>query len=166
MLNMVVTKENYFQMPLLIDYSEEVGIDYMDFTLFNLASVTQIERSYYDFYKSAEFLDMVSELETKIKNKTKVTVTNRNFKTDNSFQKCPFPWTHFYICWNGFIPPCCAKPFPKELNFGNVFNNKVIDILNSDKFRQFRKLWFANKTPDFCDKCHFIDIEPIKKKLI
>ena len=56
MLNMVVTKENYFQMPLLVSYAEEAGIDYLDFTLLNLASVSQIERSYYDFYKSPEFL--------------------------------------------------------------------------------------------------------------
>jgi len=162
MLNMVVTKENYLQMPSLVEYAEEVGIDYLDFTLFNLASVTNIERSYYDFYKSEEFLKVVSELEEKINNTTNITVTNRNFKTDNSFQKCPFPWSHFYICWNGFVPPCCAKPFPKELHFGNVFDNKVIDVLNSDSFKEFRTLWYENKTPDFCDKCHFIDIEPIK----
>ncbi|MEA1897706.1 MAG: radical SAM protein [Bacteroidota bacterium] len=162
MLNMVVTKENYFQMPLLVEYSEEVGIDYMDFTLFNLAAVTNIERSYYDFYKSTEFLKIVSELDNTIKHITKVEVTNRNFKTDNSFQKCPFPWTHFYICWDGFVPPCCAKPFPKELNFGNVFNKKVMNVLNSKHYMEFRELWYANETPEFCSKCHFIDIEPIK----
>jgi radical SAM protein with 4Fe4S-binding SPASM domain len=162
MLNMVVTKENYLQMPLLVSYAEEIGIDYLDFTLFNLASVTQIERSYYEFFKSREFLKVFSALEETIHNTTKVTVTNKNFKTDNGFQKCPFPWTHFYICWNGFVAPCCAKPFPKELNFGNVFENKVIDILNSESYRKFRTLWYANKTPAFCNKCHFIDIEPIK----
>jgi radical SAM protein with 4Fe4S-binding SPASM domain len=162
MLNMVVTKENYMQMPSLVNYAEEVGIDYVDFTLFNLASVTQIERSYYDFYKSPEFLKVIAGLKETIDSITKVTVTNKNFKTDNGFQKCPFPWTHFYICWNGFVTPCCAKPFPKELNFGNVFDNKVIDVLNSDSYQKFRKLWYANKTPGFCEKCHFIDIEPIK----
>lgn len=161
MLNMVVTKENYSQMPLLIKYTEEIGIKYMDFTLFNLASVTNIDRSYYDFYKSSGFFNVLSELEETIIKTPKVTVTERNFKTDNSFQKCPFPWTHFYICWNGFITPCCAKPFPKELNFGNVFNNTVLNVLNSDSFREFRLLWFENKAPAFCDKCNFIDIEPI-----
>ncbi len=161
MLNMVVTKENYIHMPLLVKYAEEVGIKYMDFTLFNLASVTNIDRSYYDFYKSIEFSNVLSELEETINNTPNVLVTERNFRTDNSFKKCPFPWTHFYICWNGFITPCCAKPFPKELNFGNVFNDKVINVLNSSSYRKFRTLWYENKTPDFCNKCHFIDIEPI-----
>jgi radical SAM protein with 4Fe4S-binding SPASM domain len=162
MLNMVVTRENYFQMPDLVRYAEEAGIDYLDFTLFNLAAVTQTSRSYYDFYKSPEFLKVLEELEASIRKTTRVSVTSKNFKTDNGFQKCPFPWTHFYICWNGFVAPCCAKPFPKELNFGNAFESKLIDVLNSNTYRKFRELWYANKTPGFCDKCHFIDIEPIK----
>jgi radical SAM protein with 4Fe4S-binding SPASM domain len=161
MLNMVVTKENYSQMPLLVNYADEVGIDYMDFTLFNLASVTNLPQSYYEFYKSKEFLAAVRELETAMIKSKRVTVTNRNFSTDNGFRKCPFPWSHFYICWNGFVTPCCAKPFPKELNFGNVFESNVIDVLNSNTFRQWRELWFANSAPEFCHKCHFIDIEPI-----
>ncbi len=162
MLNMVVTKENYHQMSSLIKYAEKKGIYNVDYTLFNLASVTNIEASYYNFYRSPEFNIALSELKNTIENTKKVSVRNRNFKTDNEFQKCPFPWTHFYISWNGFVPPCCAKPFPKELNFGNVFEYKVIEILNSNSFRKFRKLWFKNKTPNFCKKCHFIDIEPIK----
>ena len=161
MLNMVVTKENYRQMPLLVKYAEEIGIKYMDFTLLNLASITTTERSYYEFYNSSEFLKVISELEDTIRKTPEVLVTERNFQTANSFQKCPFPWTHFNICWNGFITPCCAKPFPKELNFGNSTDDKVLNILNSTGFRRFRTLWYENKTPDFCHKCHFVDIKPI-----
>jgi len=163
MLNMVVTKENHKQMSLLIKYAKSIGIKYVDFTLFNLASVTNIEQSYYGFYQTAAFQKSIEDLEHTIKDNPEVIVTERNFETDNSFQKCPFPWTHFYISWNGFVTPCCAKPFPKEMNFGSVFNSRVIDILNSEKYKEFRRLWFKNTPPAFCDKCHFIDIEPIKK---
>lgn len=162
MLNMVVTRENYRHMPLLVSYARETGIEYMDFTLFNLASVTDIDRSYYQFYQSPEFRETIHELEETIACTPEVAVTERNFKTDNSFRKCPFPWTHFYICWNGFVTPCCAKPFPKELNFGNVFDLGVLNTLNSADFREFRELWFKNTSPSFCNKCHFIDIEPVK----
>jgi radical SAM protein with 4Fe4S-binding SPASM domain len=161
MLNMVVTKENYFQMPLLIEYAAKVGIHYLEYTLFNLASVTNIEQSYYNFYKSPEFLDAVKALNESINKHSEVNVLQKNFETLNGFQKCPFPWTHFYICWNGYVTPCCAKPFPKELNFGNVFDESVISILNNDAFRKWRTLWYKNSTPDFCNKCHFIDIEPV-----
>jgi len=157
MLNMVVTKENYFQMPDLVIYADNIGIKYMDFSLFNLAAVTNIDSSYYQFYNSEEFINATKRLK-EISEQTFKLTTNYNFKPDKGFQKCPFPWTHFYICWNGFITPCCAKPFPKELNFGNVFDNKLIDVLNSKKYKDFRELWFGNKTPDFCEKCNFTSI--------
>ena len=162
MLNMVVTKENYLHMADLVTYAENVGIDYMDFTLFNLASVTGIPAAYYQFYQSEEFLDAVKELEKAISNTSRVLVTGRNFKTDNGFRNCPFPWSHFYITQDGYMPPCCAKPFPKEKHFGNVRENRLIDILNGEEYRAWRSLWFENSTPEFCNKCHFVDLKPIK----
>ncbi len=162
MLNMVVTKENYSDMHKIVSLASEIGIKYVDYTLFNLASVTNIDRLYYNFYKTDEFLNELKTLEEVAAKNKSVTITNNNFKTDNGFKKCPFPWTHFYICWNGFVAPCCAKPFPKELNFGNVFSDNVMNVLNSDSYRNFRKMWYKNITPGFCNKCHFIDIEPIK----
>lgn len=155
MLNLVVTKENYFQMPELVRYADKLGIKYLDFSQLNLASVTNIHTSYYEFYKSDAFLKTVNEVKEAMGQSKNVTVTY-NFKTDTGFQKCPFPWSHFYICWNGFVAPCCAKPFPKELHFGNAFDNKLIDVLNSKEYLAFRKLWYENKTPGFCNKCHFI----------
>ncbi|MCD6544276.1 MAG: SPASM domain-containing protein, partial [Flavobacteriaceae bacterium] len=164
MLNMVVTKDNYRHMPEVVKYADKVGIKYLDFTLFNLASVTSYSLDYYKFYESKKFLDVVSELEKVIENTKKIQVTERYFKTDNSFQKCPYSWSHFYISQDGYVPPCCAKPFPKEKNFGNVFNASLIDILNSNEFRKWRELWFNNRTPDFCKKCHFVNIKPIEGK--
>jgi len=161
MLNTVVTKENYVQMTELATYAEEVGIHYMNFTLFNLTAVTDVPANYYEFYKSTEFISELRRLEEKRKSLSNVEVTQWDFKAKNEFRQCNLVWSHFTICWNGEVPPCCAKPFPKELTFGNVIDSGVMPVLNSDGFRQFRKLWFKNKAPKFCEKCHFIDIEPI-----
>ncbi len=161
MLNMVVTKENYKHMPDLVKYADNQGIKYLDFSMFNLTSVTDYPIEYYDFYESNEFLNVLSELEKVISTTKNVLVTERNFNTENSFQKCPFPWSHFYVSQDGYIPPCCAKPFPKEKNFGNVEDTNLIETLNSDSFRQWRKMWYQNKTPKFCEKCHYINKKPI-----
>ena len=154
MLNMVVTKENFSQMADLVKYASKVGIKYLDFTQFNLASVTDINVEYYKFYKSIEFTKAVEELEKTAKEYNQVNITY-NFRTETGFQKCPFPWSHFYVCWDGSIAPCCAKPFPKQLNFGNVSDNKLISLLNSADYINFRESWFKNETPAFCQKCHF-----------
>lgn len=156
MLNMVVTKENYGHMSALVSYAKKLGIKYVNFSVFNLAAVTDIEKTYYKFYNTPEFIEATTLLNATIKSTPEVFVTGSNLKPDNSFKKCPFMFSHFYICWNGFVVPCCAKPFPKILNFGNVFENKVIDVLNSNEFKKFRKLWYKNLAPGFCDKCNFI----------
>ncbi len=158
MLNMVVTKENYSQMADLVEYAESIGVKYIDFTMFNIAAVTNVDSSYYEFYKTEEFLLATKELEAARKRCKNVMVNKKSFTTNGSFRNCPFPWSHFYISWDGYIVPCCAKPFPKEKNFGNVNEANVIDVLNSSSFRDFRGLWYMEKTPGFCNRCHFTDV--------
>lgn len=154
--NMVVTRDNFHQMSKLVSYAEETGIKYINFNPFNLVSATTIEPSYYDFLESKVFSTAISQLQ-KTRNISPVIITGiNNFRTNNGFQNCGFPWTHFYICWNGFVPPCCSKPFPKEYSFGNIFNNKMMEILNNDSYRKFRAAWFKNEIPGFCYKCHAV----------
>jgi len=155
MMNMVVTKENYHQMSDLVKFAQKTGIQYVDFTMFNLAAVTQIEKEYYAFYQSQEFLNEFASLREAQKQNKRVVVNYHSFDTNHSFQACPFPWTHFYISWDGYLVPCCAKPFPKELNFGKVFNSGVMNVLNNKQFRNWRECWYRNQTPSFCEKCHF-----------
>ncbi len=159
MLNMVVTKENYKHMLLLVEYSEKIGVKYLDFSMFNVAAVTNIEASYYNFYKTEEFQEKVKELDAvSIKTKS-VAVTRSDFKTSFGFKACHFPWSYFYVSQDSYVPPCCAKPFPKEKSFGSVKDQKFIDVLNNNNFVEWRKMWFKNQTPDFCKKCNFITEE-------
>ncbi len=158
MLNMVVTKENYHQISDMLRFASELGIPFLNFTLFNLASVTGIEKEYYDFYVSEEFLQAQKELEAAKERYPSVELTFWDYNKKNGFRNCPFPWTHFYICWNGEVAPCCAKPFPKEMSFGNAFEKPLMEILNNEKYRNFRKMWYNNQTHPFCRKCHFIDL--------
>ncbi len=162
MLNMVVTKENYFQMDKLLAFANSTGIRYVNFTIFNLAAVTGIEASYYEFYQSEEFLAAKNALEAAKKEFPRIETTFWETNPEKGFRNCPFPWTHFYICWNGEVAPCCAKPFPKELSFGNAFERPLIEILNNKDYRNFRKLWQQNTTHPFCHKCHFIDLPAMR----
>jgi radical SAM protein with 4Fe4S-binding SPASM domain len=158
MLNMVVTRQNFMQMSRLLEFANGIGIRYVNFTIFNLAAVTGIGVEYYDFFLSEEFRLAKQNLDdTKIKFPA-IETTFWESNPEKGFQNCPFPWTHFYICWNGEVVPCCAKPFPKELSFGNAFEKPLQNILNSRQCQNFRKLWYENKTHPFCNKCHFIDM--------
>ncbi len=158
MFNMVVMKENFKEMVKVVDLAHDLGIDHVCFTLFNLAGVTGYDPSYYDFFVSEEFQEELDRLQHHAKRYPGIDIVVWDQQTAPGFRKCPFPWSHFYITWDGFLVPCCAKPFPKELNFGNVFQSGVMNCLNSQGFLDFRVMWYLNQTPSFCTQCHMVDL--------
>ena len=72
---------------------------------------------------------------------------------NNGFRTCMSMWEYPYITWDGYYVPCCGKPFPKLLNFGNVFENDLMSVINSSKAQAFRKLWQKNVPHKFCHNC-------------
>jgi radical SAM protein with 4Fe4S-binding SPASM domain len=153
MLNMVVFKENYLEMNDVLKFAHQEGIKFVNYTPINLVSVTELDGSYYEFFTTGEFNSELINTIEESKKYPEIEFTYPNFETINKFQMCPYLWNYFYISWDGYIPPCCAKPFPKELNFGNVFSDGLINSLNSSSFIEFRNIWLNNKKPEFCSKC-------------
>ena len=145
-------------MVKVVELAHDLRIHQVSFTLFNLVAAGGYDRSYYHFFVSDEFRHELEFLKERAKIYSGVDVSVWDQHTPPGFRKCPFPWNHFYITWDGYLVPCCAKPFPKELNFGNVFEAGVMNCLNSPAFQGFRKMWYANETPSFCSRCHMIDL--------
>ena len=54
-----------------------------------------------------------------------------------AFVPCKYLWKMPYISWDGFLLPCCARPFPGVFNFGQV-------VANGDRqTSSFSDLWFS-----------------------
>jgi radical SAM protein with 4Fe4S-binding SPASM domain len=156
MFNMVAIKENYHQMSKIAELAGSLDIKYLNIVPINLVSVTDIDSSYYNFFKSEEFIKEYNKCK-KTASEYSIEFTSFNLNSNNSFKNCRFIWNYFYITWDGFLTPCCAKPFPKEKNFGNVFENGFYNSLNSIDYQKFRKLWYLDKKPAFCNKCFYVD---------
>jgi len=73
-----------------------------------------------------------------------------------------------FVSWNGNVSPCCdlGHPVPgviskdeiiknTELVFGNVKENTIVEIYNSEKYREFRKK-IKKCIPDECRHCMLI----------
>ena len=91
--------------------------------------------------------------------------TTWDIEAPKGFRKCDLVWSHFYVSWDGYATPCCAKPFPKELNFGSVFDDGLMKCLNNKDYRRFRAMWYKNEPPEFCKNCHVIDLDPVEVQL-
>jgi len=161
MFNFVAVKENYTQMKDVVQMAIDVGVEDLNITPVNLAAITAWDISYYEIFYSDSFKEELRKAKELADQHEQLRFTMWDVKTPNDFKKCHLPWNHFYISWDGYMTPCCAKPFPKELNFGNVFETSLMACLNSDGYRKFREMWYRNETPDFCSKCHVVDLKPL-----
>jgi len=162
MFNFVAVKENYKQMKDVVKLASELDVTFVNITPVNVGSITSVDIEYYNLFYGNDFKNELKQAFDLSKELNNVELTIWDVKKKNEFKKCHLPWNHFYISWDGYMTPCCAKPFPKELNFGNVFETSLMSCLNSKEYREFRSKWFKNETPDFCKKCHVVDLKPIE----
>lgn len=158
MLNTVITIENYKHLLPIVEFAHQVGIKYVNFNYINLASIPEKRQQYNDFFKSSELEETINEFIRESAAYTDVNITIPNLEHGNGcFQNCDALWHHHYITWDGYLVPCCAKPFPKELHLGNVFEEgSLMKVLNGEKAKKLRKLWQENKTIAFCNECNAI----------
>lgn len=67
---------------------------------------------------------------------------------------CPAPWMHLHVINDGRAFACCQTPLRDEYSFGNVKENTLLEILNSDRAKQLRLDMLAGKPlPPSCERC-------------
>jgi MoaA/NifB/PqqE/SkfB family radical SAM enzyme len=152
--NMVVLKDNYRQMAEVVKLAGELGVPEVYFNTFNLVA-NDLDISYYAFYHTPEFRRALDEARN-AGDREGVIVGFDDITSPRSFSNCPFPWNHFYVTWDGFLVPCCAKPFPKVKQFGNVSKSGLVECVNALEFQQFREMSKRGVTPEFCLRCHVV----------
>jgi MoaA/NifB/PqqE/SkfB family radical SAM enzyme len=148
----VLVEGNIKDMVRFVHLAAELGIERLSLKPINLVG-TAISSNYYRRYMTDDYLAMAAEAEAVGKN---LGVNVQVFKIGT--YSCPFPWDPLYITWDGFLVPCCAKPFPKRMNFGNLLERSIHDILGSTQLENFRdELVNSPKGPGFCSKCHIMN---------
>lgn len=159
--NMVVFKKNFKDMVNVVELANDLSVQEIFFSTVNLAA-NDSALSEYDFFVGDEFRDEFNRALSKA-GKLGIHIGYRSLDAPKGFRFCGYPWDRFYITWDGYSVPCCAKPFPKELNFGSVFEEGLLPVLNSEGFQAFRRMSKENRTPDFCRRCHMIDHHNVRR---
>jgi radical SAM protein with 4Fe4S-binding SPASM domain len=152
--NMVVLEENYHQMADVIRLAKSLGIPEVYFNTMNLVA-NDWDVSYYKFYYGSGFKEAVRAA-ADLGGREGIIVGWDDITTPRDFRNCPFPWNHFYVTWDGFLVPCCAKPFPKERQFGDVFERGLAACVNDAEFVKFREMSNRSIAPEFCKRCHVV----------
>lgn len=157
MINFVISKDNYPDMKNIIKFANDMNIRFVNFNVMSIKAMPQQSFKYYNFMQTEEYRIAVEEAIAESASHPEMEITGLSMpsQTDEEFglKDCMAVWSYPYITWDGYYVPCCGKPFPKLLNFGNVFDCDLMSVINSTKAQAFRKLWQKNGTHKFCHNC-------------
>ena len=159
--NCVVQRQNFDEVLPLVRAVAEWGGTRLYFNTFNLVS-TNRPATEYDFYYTPEYHDRLAQA-VELGMALGVEVAYFDMREARDFSYCEYPWNNFYISWEGWLVPCCAKPFPALLNFGSVVGGSVLDCVNHPALVDFRRLWRERLSPEFCRNCHLQHPGPVPK---
>lgn len=150
-LCVVLVRENIDSMPEFVDLAADLGIGRVSLKPVNLVA-NALPSSYYDLYRTERF-DALAVESTRRGEELGVDVDVFRIGT----RTCTFPWDPIYVTWDGYLVPCCAKPFPKRRNFGNLLTGDFDVVKNSPSAVAFRRQLLGDDPPEFCRKCHMMD---------
>jgi MoaA/NifB/PqqE/SkfB family radical SAM enzyme len=148
----VLVKENLDDMPAFVELAADLGIRQLSLKPINLVA-NSTPSGYYSIFRGDKFRALAEESrELGERRGIQVDV----FEIGN--YSCTFPWDPLYVTWDGYLVPCCAKPFPKRKNFGNLLEKGFDELKNLPSFVGFRHLVMHNEdSPAFCNKCHIME---------
>lgn len=75
----------------------------------------------------------------------------KNLAQETNKHFCILPWVHLDIQPNGGCRTCCLV---RQDTFGNIKDQKIIDIVNSHEQKKLRSSMLAGKFSDSCIECH------------
>ena len=147
----VLVEQNVSSMPHFVKLAADLGIKQLSLKPVNLVAHAT-PAAYYDQFRTPQFEQLAGKAQEA---GGELGVDVRVFQIGN--YTCTFPWDPIYITWDGNFVPCCAKPFPKRMNFGNILSSPFDLIKNSPSAVEFRSELLSDKPPSFCNKCHIME---------
>jgi radical SAM protein with 4Fe4S-binding SPASM domain len=150
-LCVVLVGQNLQSMPRFVDLAAELGIARVSLKPINLVA-NALPATYYDMFRTRQFDVQADE---SVRQGRALGVDVSVFRIGS--YACTFPWNPIYITWDGYLVPCCAKPFPKREQFGNLLQQHYDDVKNSERAVRFRAELLSDAPPTFCNKCHIME---------
>ncbi len=157
-INMVVVKENYKEIEMLVRKAHELKADdlmyisiIMSDTTGNL-SLWQLEPK-----DTAPFVEAGKKTAEELGVKVIAWPTVHLKRAEKT--GCAYPWLNPYITYNGDVLPCCYIPqmsnarLNPENVMGNIFKNPLKEIWNNEKYQEFRRKIKTKNPPNACRGC-------------
>jgi MoaA/NifB/PqqE/SkfB family radical SAM enzyme len=93
------------------------------------------------------------------KNKLNLNQINKENHNTSLYAECKYIWSSVHINSDGQIFPCLAY------SVGNIKKNSLIEIINGEKMKEFRKLIQDYKTLEACNGCGYLRLKEERFKV-
>jgi len=153
----VVTNENLFELPLIIELANKIKVDKITFQTYlnnwtknKINSITKTLKIDFNSKQNLMFLKNAQQ-------KAKELNIELNIYQDNNLSKknkCKWPFRSAFISANGDVVPCCVLSDSDTIKMGNIFEEPFINIWNSKPYQEFRERIKKHDLYDFCKNCY------------
>jgi len=153
--NTVVCHLNYEEMPKIAELAVSLGVDQIGFVEAENWEV-EGEKGY---PAEREFIMKAREKHKEIQatmdgiRKRYPNVKVIHTSIDKLKPRCRWAFIWTMITVDGFVVPCCRRPNPEVINFGNIFETPFREIWDSEKYVDFRRKMSLNSQNPICDEC-------------
>jgi MoaA/NifB/PqqE/SkfB family radical SAM enzyme len=74
---------------------------------------------------------------------------------------CPINWSldpTVHVAWDGHVLLCCERPYPEEVNLGNLLVTPLAEMWNSPLIRETRRRFYVREQPSAaCKGCVWLE---------
>ena len=156
-LVMIVMKENYKEMPKMVELAKELGIPEIVFAgalTFKGSKAGSIKKN-----AKKEFEEINRKTQEKADELGIKIILPLHETKAFSPSECAYPWTTAYIDCYGNVIPCCFSTqrndskVHDESILGNAIEEKFSKIWNSKKYVEFRQKLRSGEPPLICKSC-------------
>ncbi len=67
---------------------------------------------------------------------------------------CMMPWVHLHVTQYGTVTPCCQTPWDDKNAFGDINQQSINEIWNSEGIKKFRKKMLGGQADSRCERCY------------
>lgn len=151
----VVSNDNYTECEAIVNLAKRLGVPKVVFQTFitdwgkdnmkeKIAEKTVNESTYTHYISKATALGQTKGVHVDHYLGNKFTAK----------KPCQWPWSSMMIDASGDVIPCCVLADSDTINFGNIFEQKIEKIWNSEEYKGFRKSHSSGDIPEPCKACY------------
>lgn len=150
----VVSHENVAEVPAILRFAGEAGVDYAGFVAvenWNVPGEADYAESarYVAEARKSVVMERIRSLHAQEGYRFRLGLQDFSPRKSN----CYWMFESAYVTFDGYVTPCCVRPNRHVFNFGNVASASFEEVWNGAAAREFRNT-HVKKTPNpVCDRC-------------